>query len=104
MADQMRFDLLVVYDNGEEQKAHVGQRELAAWEAEPFGSSTVNVMDAKPMMFLRYCAWAYLKRTDNLRKGFQAWTEGVEEVSPLDDEGDEGLSVDPTSKGRPGGD
>lgn len=95
------FALTVTYDDGTADKVTAGQREMARWEAEPFGCASLTAMDAKPITFMRYLAWAALSRKPGATlPAFAKWSEGVDEVS--DAEAD-AAATDPTSPGRPDG-
>lgn len=102
----MRFELAVTYDDGATTQVRAGQRECAAWEREPFGCATSEVGKRSPMLFVRYLAYAALKRTRQLPANdrgqaptFEQWdatVEDVEDVSP-----DEQDDADPTTPGQP---
>jgi hypothetical protein len=94
-----KVELLVRYDDGETDKAYPGQREYASWEGEPFGCATTQAQDKAPVVFVRYIAWAYLKRTTGLNVPFQKWSNTVDEIEDLarDEE------VDPTKRAQPVG-
>ena len=96
----MRFELTVTYDDGTVQKVVAGQREMAAFEAEPFGCSSAAAMDLRPMTFLRYIAWAALRRTTAGVPAYPKWSAGVDEVAAPDV--DEVPAPDPTNPGPPG--
>lgn len=71
-----------------------GQREMGAFERDPaIGCSSAKAHELRPVTFLRWLAWAALKRR-GLKQGFAAWDELVDEVVPPDDEPAE---VDPTT-------
>lgn len=95
----MKFDLNVTYDDGSHTTVTAGQREMAAWEAEPFGCSSAAAMDTKPMMFLRYLAWAALRRTTAGVAPYAKWQAGVDEVEAPDDL--ESTTPDPTNPDQP---
>lgn len=76
-------DLTVTYDEGEPVHVGAGQREMAEFEAQSFGCSSLTALDVKPVTYLRFLAYAALRRSGGLpRKGlpFDAWSEGVESV------------------------
>ncbi len=103
----LEFDVVVTYDSGEQVKAHIGQRELADWEGQPFGTSSTTAMDVKPMMFVRFIAWSSLRRTERLKQGFQAWSDQVESIEVIDDGDDDeeqGRGLDPTRRAPSDGD
>ncbi|HVQ96135.1 MAG TPA: hypothetical protein VMU51_34260 [Mycobacteriales bacterium] len=94
---QLRFDLVVDYEDGDPVEVTAGQREMAQWEAEAFGCSASLAMDQKAMTFMRYLAWAALRRRHYPEKfpTFGKWSETVLTVAPKDDEEDE-QAPDPT--------
>jgi hypothetical protein len=96
----MKFEVTVRYDDGTEEKVTAGQRDCAAWEAEPFGCSSVGAMDQKPMMFLRYLAWSALRRSRPGVPPYAKWQAGVDEVEPPDDD-EQGVTPDPTNPDQP---
>jgi hypothetical protein len=102
----VRFDLTVTYDDGTEAKVTAGQREMAAFEAEPFGCGSIQALDAKPMTFMRYLAWSALRRNhygqgmagSEKFPAFEKWSKDVEEVS----DGEEApAEPDPTRRDPP---
>jgi anti-sigma factor RsiW len=98
----LRMELTVTYLDGRPpQTVTAGQREMAAWEREPFGCGTGVAETQKPMLFARYLAWRALA-FGGLRTGFAAWDETVDMVDMVDDEAtaDE---ADPTGADRPPG-
>jgi hypothetical protein len=91
-----RFKMSVLYDDGTSAVVGAGQREMAAWEAEPFGCASFAAMDVKPVTFLRYLAWASLRRAaagfcDGGGKfpTFEKWSATVDEVSDYQEEEEE---------------
>jgi hypothetical protein len=92
----MRFDLTVTYDDGTTAQVSAGQREMARWEAEDFGCSSLSAMDVKPMTFMQYLAWSALKRAGEVKVPFAKWADTVEEVSDEEDT----TPPDPTSPGQ----
>lgn len=94
-------DLTVTYDNGKAEDVTAGQRELAEFELQPFGCSSLEALHTRPVVFVRYLAWAALKRQDRLpKKGmpYSAWGELVETVAFADTESAE--TPDPTKPGQ----
>lgn len=96
----MKVGLSVTYEDGTTVEVSAGQREMADWEGQPFGCATTDAMDRKPMMFLRYLAWAALKRRGE-KRSYAVWSDAVETVA--DAEPDEAPNTDPTRKGRRAG-
>lgn len=89
--------LKVTYDGGRTEPVGAGQREMAEWEQQAFGCSALQALGSKPVLYLRFVAWAALKRSGNVPKSkpFAAWSEGVESVEFQDDEEEEPAG-DPT--------
>jgi hypothetical protein len=99
-----RFSLRVIPDVGEPVEVIAGQREIAAWEREPFGCALTLVEGKAPVLFFRYLAYAALKRTGRLltpgtaTPSFDAWSADIDEVEDVEGEAE---PVDPTTPGRP---
>ena len=75
--------LTVTYDNGTTEDVEAGQREMAEFELQPFGGSSLEALTVKPMVYMRFIAWAALRRQERLpKKGipYQAWDETVDTV------------------------
>ena len=95
----MLVDLEVTHEDGRTEKVTAGQREMAAWEREPFGCATTQAGKTSPVLFYRYLAYAALKRQRSLEvvngrpPSFDVWSEDVDEVQPLSDE----TEADPTT-------
>lgn len=93
------IDVEVTYEDGRIESVGAGQREMAAWEREPFGCATTKAKDERPILFFRYLAYAALKRQHRLEvlngrpPSFDVWSETVDEVEPAGGE----TEVDPTT-------
>lgn len=98
----MKLDLTITYDDGSTLAVTPGQREMADWEAQPFGCSSLDAFNLKPVTYFRYLAWAFLKRTDGLKTPFPRWSEGVEDVQFTAGAEEPDGRPDPTSPSRPG--
>lgn len=95
-------DLTVTYDNGNAEEVTIGQREMAEFELQSFGCSSLDALSTRPVVYLRFCAWAALKRQDRLpKKGipYAAWSETVDAVAFAKVE-EEPSEVVPTNPGR----
>jgi len=82
-------DLTVTYDNDATEEVTAGQREMAEFETQPFGCSSLEALSTRPVVYLRFIAWAALKRQDRLpKKGmpYTAWSETVDQVTFADRE------------------
>jgi hypothetical protein len=104
-----QFELTVHYDDGATVDVKAGQRECAAWEREPFGCATMQAVDRTPVLFVRYLAFAALKRlrqlppnADGRAPTFEQWDAGVDDVEDAgaDDEDDDD-EAGPTTPDRP---
>jgi hypothetical protein len=100
-----RFELVVRYDDGTDAEVVAGQRECAAWERAPFGCSTMAAMDKAPVLFVRYLAFAALKRLrrlppndDNRQPTFDQWDATVSDVEDVGADDDD---ADPTTPDLP---
>jgi len=93
------FNIQVVYDDGTEIETNPGQREIAAWEMEPFGCGMEAALKDKQVSFFRYVAWAWLKRTKGEQRTFHGWSARVDEIRDTP-----GEPADPTSPDQPPGD
>ena len=113
------LDLVITYDDdpavagdiaGQTVQVRAGQREMAAWELEPFGCSSTKAADQSAVLFFRYLGFRALWRTRQLPKGddgrtvgWEAWSAMVESVEPPDDVDDDdqaGELPDPLSPDR----
>lgn len=73
----------VLYEDGETVEASIGQRDVARWEAQPFGGQ--KAMDDKPVTFARYVSWSALQRAQKARGlAWTKWDEAVDEVEIID--------------------
>lgn len=95
-----KLPTIVRYEDGEEVSVTIGQRELAAFEAQPFARPGARFLQ------LRYAAWDALRRAGRLPRGrkgepvaFDAWDELVDEVFDAEEEGE----PDPTQPSAPEG-
>lgn len=103
----VRFKLTVQYDDGTSADVVAGQRECAEWERQPFGCATLDAAEKTPVLFVRYLAFAALKRlrqlppnADGRAPTWDQWDAVVDAVEDAgDDDGDE--SAGPTKPGRP---
>lgn len=94
--------LAVTYDDGTVQEIPYGQREMAEWEAQPFGCSALDAPNVKPVTYFRFLAWSALRRAQEIKPvTFEKWAAGVDEVRALGEPEDR---PDPTSPGQPAGD
>jgi hypothetical protein len=102
MAEATRMRLVVTYLDGREPvEVTAGQAEMSKWERESFGCAATMADEEAPVTFVRYLAWAALKR-QGLKVGWAAWDDQVDEVNPADD-GKGEAEVVPTRPGpRPG--
>jgi hypothetical protein len=94
-----KFDVLVRYEDGTEDKAHIGQRNLAAFEAQPFATGV-----RQTTLLLRYAAYDSLRRAGRLPRGRKGETASWEEWDDLVDEvvdADAGEEPDPTQPAAP---
>lgn len=100
------YDLTVTYDEYGPETVTVGQRELAEFELQPFGCNSLEALQSRPVVFLRFVAWAGLRRQERLpKKGmpYPAWSETVDRVAFTETDDDAGEAVGPTKQGQPGG-
>jgi hypothetical protein len=94
-----KFAATVHYDDGTTADVVIGQRELAAFEAQPFATGV-----RQPLLQIRFGAFEALRRAGRLprdRKGqpliFDAWDDLVDEVAAEDDDEE----PDPTQPAAP---
>lgn len=84
----------VRYDDGTEVEASIGQRDVARWEAQPFGGQ--KAIDEKPVTFARYVSWSALQRSRQARDlPWPRWDEIVDEVEVIETDD---APVDPTGE------
>ena len=94
-------DLTVTYEDGKTEDVTAGQRDLAEFELQPFGCSSFDAFATRPVVYVRYIAYAALKRQGRLSKRgmpYDAWGELVETVAFADTESAE--TPDPTKPGQ----
>lgn len=109
MSTAQRFKLRIESDDQEPIEIYAGQREMASWEREPFGCSSLEAAEVRPMVFFRYLAYSALKRTWQLKKievrgelrtpTFDEWGETVDTVDVADEKKDE--PDDPSKTDQP---
>jgi len=92
----LTYDIDLEPENGEPFSVRVDQRDIAAWELEPFGAPVVEHR-AKIYTFTRYLAWHALRRTGKTKKSFGNWSDEIVHAEIRDDEpegtGDPGQTV-----------
>lgn len=89
------WNLEAELDDGAIVKVVADQRDLAAFECEPFGVAFYQYQ-ARPMTFLRYLAWHAGKRQKvHTIATYDAWGDQCVRVSDLDEGGAEAPEVDP---------
>jgi hypothetical protein len=93
----IQFRLIATFEDESTLEITAGQREMSAWEREPFGGSSANALDDKPVTFLRYLAWDALRRAKLTQKSFSVWSDWCTDVDDIS-EGEE--EVVPTDAGR----
>jgi len=95
--------LQVKLDDGTEYKVVVDQRDIAAFELQPFGCSYTQVAASRIMTFMRWTAWHALRRTGQIdrKTGWATFDEQCEYAS--DEEPAEEGSEDPTSRDQSAG-
>lgn len=59
---------------GEPEEVTADQRDVAAWEAEPFGDPITDV-SRQPVTFWRYLAWSASKRAGRHGMSWKAWQD-----------------------------
>lgn len=91
----MKMQLVVEYEDGKTEEVSVGQRDVAKWEAEPFGGS--KAMEEKPLTFARYLAWSALRRTGGTIASWSAWDDTVDSVETVEQDDE----ADPTNADQP---
>lgn len=92
---------VVRYEDGTTVECHPGQREMAAWEMEPFGCGMKAAIEHKWNTFMRYACWQWLRRTRGEQRTFKVWSAQVDEV---EDNPAEDADPDPTSPDQQPGD
>lgn len=98
----MLFNLEVTYDDGRTEQVSAGQREMAEWEARPDGCSAFEALQKSPIRYMRFMAFAALRRSGEVKKGtdYGLWSDAVELVAFAPDEVSEDESSDPTQKAQ----
>lgn len=102
----MAFPMRVELEDEEPQVVTVDQRDIAAWERQPFGCSFSVARERALVNFLRFLAWNAMRRQGLIDKSM-GWAsfddkciEASDNVQPEDEAGD---LPDPT-KPDPSGD
>lgn len=90
----MIWNLEAELEGGRTLEAHADQRDLAAFECEPFGMSYINYM-ARPMTFLRYLAWHAGRRQKAHDLTWDQWCEQCVNVRDMDEGKEEAPEPDP---------
>jgi len=84
-------------EGGKSFETVADQRDIAAFECEPFGVSLFNFM-ARPLTMLRYLAWhAGRRQKQHDVATWEAWGDVCLTVTDLDEGGEEAPEVDPGS-------
>jgi hypothetical protein len=93
----LKYNLLVQLEGEPEPYPIVAdQRDIAAWELEPFGCA-VALSTHKIYSFTRYLAWHASKRINKTKLSWQKWSDVCVDVTSADleedESGDPGLSA-----------
>jgi hypothetical protein len=93
----IRYSMEAEMEDGTVHQIDADQRDVAAWEIAPFGTSG-NEMGQRIHLAMRYMAWHFLKRTKATKSTFDKFNEECVEVRDAGTpEGDEGLDPGPTA-------
>jgi hypothetical protein len=95
--------LTVHPDDGEPFEVTAGQRDMALWEAQPFGCNAFDALGTRGVTFLRFLAWAAIRRGGQKTPTFDAWSATIDRVDFADDDDDQGKALGPTRRGRRAG-
>lgn len=99
MSGPMVFDLDAEMEDGATFQVVADQRDVAAFECEPFGCAYLLVAQTRPFTFIRYLAWrAGLRRKLHRYATWHEFDDACARVHQRDDQPEEGDSADP---GRP---
>jgi hypothetical protein len=85
----LTYHLSAELEGEEPYEITADQRDIAAWELEPFGCA-VALSGHKIYSFTRYLAWHASKRINKTKLSWQKWSDVCVNVTSLDlEEGDE---------------
>jgi hypothetical protein len=84
----IRYSMEAEMEDGTVHTVEADQRDVAAWEIAPFGTSG-NEMGARIHLAMRYMAWHCLKRTKVLKSTFDKFNEECVEVRDAATEDDD---------------
>lgn len=85
MSDETTFAHKVILEGGRELVAYSDQRDIAAWEMEPFGCGFFEI-PKKAFSFARYVAWRGSRRAKDHAYTWAEWGEQCISVEELEDE------------------
>lgn len=80
----LRFKIHVEPEVGDPFDVMTDQRDVAAWELEPFGGPIVEYR-AKVYTFCRFVAWHALKRQGKTKMAFRNWSDTIVDCLERDD-------------------
>jgi hypothetical protein len=101
----MSWPMTVVLEGEEPRSVTVDQRDIAAWERQPFGCSFSVARDRALVNFLRFLAWNAMRRQGLIDKtmGWATFDDKCIEATDLQTPEEAGELPDPT-KPDPSGD
>lgn len=91
----IKYTINVVMDDEAEHRVTADQRDIAAWEGQPFGTSSIE-LKSKWLLWQRYAAWHAMRRQGLIPKSWswEVFNEGKCVQAILDESG-AGEDVDP---------
>jgi hypothetical protein len=95
----MMWTLEVEPEQGEAFSVVADQRDVARFEAEPFGWPITQIQERAGTMFWRYLAWTACRRTGKLRMTWEQWGDKIVDVTPAP--GGDGAPDDAQDPGSP---
>lgn len=75
----VKYSMVVEMEDGTTSTVEADQRDVAAWEMQPFGTSG-NDMGQRIHLAMRFMAWHCLKRTKQTKHAWDAFNEQCVEV------------------------
>jgi hypothetical protein len=84
----LQYHLIVKLEDAEPYEITADQRDIAAWELEPFGCA-VAMSATRIYSFTRYLAWHASRRINKTKLEFRKWSDLCVNVDSADAEDDD---------------
>jgi hypothetical protein len=84
----LKYHYRATLEDGTTFEVHPDQRDVAAFEVQPFGGGFSEMLVARPFTFARFTTWSAAKRAKQTRLTWDQFNAQCVEVQSLDDDED----------------